>query len=119
MSKTPPHIQDAAEDLYSDLLPEKSKSIDEKTYKTFMEWRAAEKINSFSENVLVAYFKLISEKKAPSTLWSTYSMLKTTINNNHNVNIKNYGKLITFLKKKSVGHVPKKSQVLKKRSQDF
>ncbi|KAK4885302.1 hypothetical protein RN001_001573 [Aquatica leii] len=39
-------------------------------------------------------------------------MLQATLNIKHNINIKNYSKLIAFLKRKNDGHVPKKSKTL-------
>ena len=49
----------------------------------------------------------------PSSLWAIYSMLKSTININHNnINIATYPKLIGLLKRKSDGYQPKKSNIL-------
>lgn len=49
----------------------------------------------------------------PSSLWSIHSMLRSTINLNHeNVNIAHYPKLIALLKRKSDGFKGKKSKIL-------
>ncbi|KAJ8916922.1 hypothetical protein NQ315_013393 [Exocentrus adspersus] len=55
---------------------------------------------------------LPTEKFQSSTLWKTYSMLRTTLNIKHNINISKYLKLKSFLKRKSVGFRAKKSKVL-------
>lgn len=47
---------------------------------------------------------------APSTIWNRYSMLKTTIQRNDNINIE-YPKLLSQLKKNAVGFNAKKTKV--------
>lgn len=54
-------------------------------------------------------FKCTSAKYKASSVWCFYSMLRTSIQTNHNVDI-NYPKLQTFLKKASVGYRAKKSK---------
>ncbi|CAH1126098.1 unnamed protein product [Ceutorhynchus assimilis] len=77
-----------------------------------MNYRIEKKIGSLSENNLIAYFAQMSRNSKASTLWATYSMLKTTLNLNDNVDISRYLKLRAFLKKKSLGYQAKKSRVL-------
>lgn len=93
---TPPEITMIAQNTSADLLPDKSKKRYNHTYQNFMAWRAEHKVNSFSENVILAYFTELSEKFKASTLWAQYSMLKSTINLNNNINIEQYTKLISF-----------------------
>lgn len=109
---TPPNITQIAENASSSLLPVKSRERYELAYQKFMEWRLKNNIQSFSENVMLAYFQELSEKMKPSSLWAFYSMLRTTININNNVNIATYSKLIILLKRKSDGFKSKKSKVL-------
>lgn len=109
---TPPEIREAAKIVTLDLLPEKSKIKYLKQYKIFCNWCEEQNIKSFSENVLLVYFKKKSESMKSTSLWPIYSMLKATINLNNNVNISSYTKLIAFLKKQSVGCRSKKSRVL-------
>jgi hypothetical protein len=45
-------------------------------------------------------------RKSP-TLWSTYSMLKATINVKHNIHISKFNKLVSFLKRMSDNYKPK------------
>lgn len=47
---------------------------------------------------------------SPSTLWSQFSIIKTTILLNHNADIKNYGKVTAFLKSKSIAYKPKNAK---------
>lgn len=49
--------------------------------------------------VLLSYFVDQAAKYAPSTLWATYSMLKSTISSKHNIDISRYLRLQAFLKK--------------------
>lgn len=66
---------------------------------------------SFSETVFLAYFQHLAMTKQP-TLWSIYSMLKSTVNTKNNIQIEKYSKLIAYLKRLSEGHKSKKSKVL-------
>lgn len=109
---TPPEILEAAAATLGNLLPQKSKDVYEHTYQQFMDWRSNKCATSFSENVIVAYFSELSNKMKASTLWKTYSMLKTTINIKHNIDLGNYPKLRAFLKRKSDGFQAKKSKTL-------
>lgn len=111
-TSTPPEIVQLAAVTTSTLIPEKSKCIYNKTYAVFNEWRLRKNTNSFSENVLLAYFAELSAQYKPSSLWSFYSMLKTMLRINHDVDLEKYGKLRAFLKRKSEGFVSKKSSTL-------
>jgi len=109
---TPLELVEAAESVTKNLLPKKSRDKYMTIYKKFMEWRASKNTTSFSENVLMVYFDELSKSTKPSTLWSHYSMLKSTLNMHQNINIQNYAKLNAFLKRQSTGFVCKKSKVL-------
>lgn len=112
-SCTPPDILEKAEAASSSaLLPEKSRRSYDKAYQSFMDWRIQKKAMSFSENVLLVYFVELSEKYKSSSLWSFYSMLRTVLVINHDVNIEKYGKLRSFFKRKSEGYEAKKSKTL-------
>ncbi|CAH0560672.1 unnamed protein product [Brassicogethes aeneus] len=92
------------------LLPEKSKKKYEATYKNFLDWRARHNLDSFCENIVLKYFEQLSEKYKSSSLWAQYSMLRSTLIINNNVNIENYRKLKDFLKYKSQGYTAKKAK---------
>lgn len=109
---TPPELIEPAKAVTLDLLPNKSRAKYLQIYNKFLDWRATQNTTSFSENVLLTYFDYLSKSLKSSTLWSVYSMLKTTLNSNHNVHIEKYTKLIAFLKQKNVGYIPKKSKIL-------
>jgi hypothetical protein len=61
---------------------------------------------------MTAYMRQLSERIKPSTLWTTYSMLRTTLSIKENVDISKFCKLRSFLKLKSSGYKSKKSCVL-------
>ncbi|XP_063932886.1 uncharacterized protein LOC135144749 [Zophobas morio] len=61
---------------------------------------------------MMAYFQDLSEKYSPNSLWAKYSYLKATFLINENIDISIFKQLIAFLKQKSKGYSPKKSQVL-------
>lgn len=107
-------IREAAQQLSLDLLPDKSKRLYTIAYNSFKKWRKEHGSNSFCEDVMLAYFADLSKKYVSSSLWSTYSMLKTTINAYDNIDISKYNRLVTFLKKQSRGYIPKKSAVFEK-----
>ena len=109
ISLTPPNIKEAAEIASLNLLPEKSRKLYVTAYESFLDWRKENKTNSFSEAVLLVYFTELSTKYKPSTLWSHYSMLRSTINIHHGINLENYMKLRALLKRKSEGFQPKKA----------
>jgi hypothetical protein len=65
-----------------------------------------------SENVVLVYLMEKSKTVKSSTLWSTYSMLKLTLNIRDGIDVTKFLKLVPFLKKKSVVYQAKKSKVL-------
>lgn len=111
---TPPEIRELARDVELNLLPDKSRTVYEHTYSRFMEYRQKKNVGSFSENVLIAYFSDLSKKMKPSTLWSTYSMLKATLNIKNNIDLAKYLKLRAFLKRQSDGFHARKSRVFQR-----
>jgi hypothetical protein len=63
----------AAAETTNNLLPEKSRYQYERAYNIFDEWRKENRIRSF-----------LCQNMKPRSLWSTYSMVRSTIN------LKNY-----------------------------
>lgn len=108
---TPDSVKDEANTVIENLLPEISKERYLNTYNDFMKWRADKKIKSFSESVFLTYFNGLSAKIKPSTLWSRYSMLKSTLKVKHNIDLKRFHNLTSFLKRQSQGFKSKKSKV--------
>ncbi|KAJ6642979.1 hypothetical protein Bhyg_07935 [Pseudolycoriella hygida] len=77
----------------------------------FIDWRKQQGTESFVEEVFLAYFEDKSQHYAPSTLWSIYSMLKSKMIANHNIDISRYSRLLTFVKTKNVGFQSKQASV--------
>lgn len=111
---TPPEIVEAASNVALNLLPPKSREKYEFAYKRFMDFRRGKNTESCSENVVITYFADLAVKLKASTLWSNYSMLKSTLMCKENVDITKYHKLRAFLKRQSDGYKAKKSKVLNK-----
>lgn len=77
-----------------------------------MKWRTEQSIASFSEDVIIAYLDALSKTVKPSTLWSHYSMLKTILLAEHDIDIKQYANVIEYLKSKNKRFRAKKSNTL-------
>lgn len=115
MDNLPSEIEELANKAVVGLLPEKSKGIYEKTYANYETWCSQKKVvNIVHEKVLLAYFKEESMKKKSSSLWSYYSMLRSTLLIKKNVDISKFNQLIAFLKRKSDSYTSKKSRILTK-----
>lgn len=116
---TPPEIRTAAEKAAENLLPQKSRGRYEKAYKVYKEWCDGKKVqNMNSESVVLAYFSEIAKHKRASTLWSTYSMLRSTLIIKDKVDISKFSKLAAYLKAQNVGYQAKKSSVFTKEDID-
>lgn len=94
-----------------DFLPEKSKDRYNKEYEVFKNWCNGKGVKSLKEEVLLAYFAELSKTIKPNTLWSKYSMLKSKLKIEKDVDISRYFKLTAFLKKMNIGFQPKKAKV--------
>ena len=103
-------ILQEAKDASLNLLPEKSRKIYNNAYRQFMDWRNQKNVTSLSENVFLAYFEELSRKYPSSTLCTFYSMLRSTLNLYHEVEINKHSKLRALLKRKSDGYQKKKSK---------
>lgn len=108
---TPPDIREYALNINAQLLPEKSREKYESVYSTYKKWQTSRKIKLTSENVLMVHFKELSQKYKPSTLWSTWSIMKTTLSQKEGIDINQYKQLKSFLKRESDGYKCKKSKV--------
>lgn len=104
---SPDFEQQTQGDLNLRLLPE-SKEKYLATYKKFMAWRE-EKDEPISEDTLLIYFTELSTKLGATSLWSVYSMLKSVIRVNDNIDISTYKELTAFIKRQSDGYRPKKA----------
>jgi tRNA 2-selenouridine synthase SelU len=107
-------IEAAAQEAVSNLIPQKSRVAYETTYSRLEEWRSKQKVNCINEKVMLAYFLEKSKIVKPSTLWSVYSMLRTLISINKNLDLSKYTNLIAFFKRQSEGYRAKKSESFSK-----
>lgn len=114
ISNTPPEISVIAKAVILDLLPEKSKNKYIKQYDEFITWCKSRQINNYSESALIVYFSEKAKTMKSSTLWSIYSMLRSTLSVRNNIDISQYKKLIAFLKKQAIGYKAKKSKTFTK-----
>jgi hypothetical protein len=100
VSSTSPELKNIADCAVSNLIPEKSKRQYNKCYNDFKEWCNKNNVKTVSENVVLAYLMEKSKTVKSSTLWSTYSMLKLTLNIRDGIDVTKFLKLVPFLKKK-------------------
>lgn len=107
----PTGIIEEAAAAVEELLPDKSKERYEKQYAKFKSWCNNKKVNQVTEEVMLAFFAGESKIYKSSSLWSIYSMLRAVLLIKENINIANYLKLKSYLKRKSVGYEAKKSRV--------
>lgn len=111
-SNTLPEIVEKEHNVTLNTLPKKSREKYERQYELFGSWLNESNVNKISENILLAYFTEKATVLQSPTLWSIYSMLKATIQVKKDIDISQFKKLTTFLKRKAVGYKPKKSKVL-------
>lgn len=107
---TPPEMRETAKEISKDLLPKQSKEVYEEAYRKFVEWKSANKAIT-SENCLKVYFKDLMEIYKPSTIWSIYSKLKSTIQIYEHIAIENFKELAALLSQNSRGYQGKKSKI--------
>lgn len=107
-----PAIREAAQNVVNNLLPAKSAELYKQCYEQFVEWQKLQRTSSISEDTMLVYFDKLSKELKPSSTWSKYSMLKSTVRNFHNVDMAKYSRLTAFLSKNSKGYVPTKSKTL-------
>ncbi|KAJ8975752.1 hypothetical protein NQ317_008107, partial [Molorchus minor] len=102
---------EAANTACLNLLSDKFRQIYLKQYESFMEWCKTRKAKNLNEEVFLVYFLEKAKSFKSSTLWSIYSMLKSTVMVKNNIEISKFPKLIAFFKKQNVGDQAKKSAV--------
>lgn len=108
---TPPILQEIANNAICNLLPQKSAAVYERAYEAFISWSKINNVKNYTENVYLAYFHEKAKTRKSSTLWSLYSMLKSTFNIKHNIDISKFTKLVAYIKQQSAGYKPKKSHI--------
>ncbi|KAF5298757.1 hypothetical protein FQR65_LT09626 [Abscondita terminalis] len=93
------------------LLPEKSRRLYEASYESFKKWCAENDVKNIDENTMLTYFDEKSKTFKSSTLWAQYSMIKSCMALHENIDVSQYKKLISFLKRNSDGYTAKKSKI--------
>lgn len=78
----------------------------------FRQWMESKNESVVTEKLMVAYFNVLREKYAPPSLWTTYSMLRSTLFMYEKVDISKFSTLIGALKSVSKGYQPKKTKTL-------
>jgi hypothetical protein len=111
LTDTPPEVRQMAQNVSAQLLPEKSRARYEAQFNVFTKWCEEKGAKVYTENVLLAYFTDLVNKNKKS-LWAIFSMLKSCIMLNKNIDISKYAKLITYIKRQTEHHKPKKSEIL-------
>ena len=78
---TPEEIIAEASKATTSILPQKSAELYRNTYDAFQKWEKFKKIpsTSNSKTTLLAYSNELSLKLSPSSLWSKFPVLKSTI----------------------------------------
>lgn len=105
----------SAEDTCAPLIPIKSRKTYEKSYENFIKWCRKKQSKDITENVVLEYITGIYDKYRTSSLWTQYSILKTTLIAHKNVDISKFRKVIELLKGKTDNFViPRKSLLLNK-----
>ncbi|XP_023314775.1 uncharacterized protein LOC111693663 [Trichogramma pretiosum] len=111
-SEAAQEIQRLIEKAKSNVIPEQSRPLYEKQYEKFLEWKTKMKLSEeITQNHLLAYFQKLSETYAATSLWATYSKLKSMLICKKNHDISKYLELQCFLKRLGKRHVVKKAMV--------
>lgn len=108
----PANIDETAEKLKKDLVPDESRKEYEKVYDDFKMWRVKREVMITNENVLLTYVSDLQEKYAISTMKKKISIIKTMIKIHEKVDTANYVQLQAVINKKMNTHVAKKSLTL-------
>lgn len=109
----PMDIEEAANRATSELMPKKSSVQYDIAYNNFLAWCRLKNVEgNFSESVILAYLEEKSKIWNSSTLWSKFSMIKSSALVKNGVDLSKYFKVIAFLKRKNEGYRPKKSKIL-------
>jgi hypothetical protein len=75
----PDDILEEADAATFNLLPAKSKERYLKLLEKFRDWMRKKNVDVIREEVILGYFNGLMGKLALPSLWSTYSMLKSTL----------------------------------------
>lgn len=101
--------------IHSETLPKKSADRYKLVYNDYKVWQTTNKasLSNSEESNLIVYFKALSTRLKPSTLWSVWSMLRKTLITRENVDLTKFHNLKSLVKNNAKGYKPKKSLILK------
>ncbi|KAJ8683656.1 hypothetical protein QAD02_019448 [Eretmocerus hayati] len=108
----PPEFIEIEDNSSKIILPEKSKLIYQKSYDEFMNWKNKNQIPTIDESVMMTYFNELAKNYNSATLWSKYSMLKSTMMIEQRIDMGTYCKLKSWIKAKHSNYKAKKAKVL-------
>lgn len=83
----PEEVLNAANEALANIVPNKSKSLYEKEYMLFCQWRNKKQVKGVNEKIIMAYISEKSKNVKSSSLWSYYSQLKKMLSVKENVDI--------------------------------
>lgn len=95
-------------------VPDKSRGQYDHTYQEYRKWCLKNNIQMTTENSILTYFTTEMASYKSSSLWTKYSMLRTTIKIFEGIDISTFPSIIPFLKSKGDGHRTTKSLTLSK-----
>lgn len=109
----PVDVEESARKATFELLPKKSAQQYDIAYTNFLAWCKLKNVEgNFSESVFLAYLQEKSKIWSSSTLWSKFSMIKSSLLVKNGVDVGKYFKVMAYLKRKSEGYRSKKSKIL-------
>ncbi|CAG5089225.1 Protein of unknown function [Cotesia congregata] len=98
------------------IIPYQKKSADRylQVYDNYQRWRHENRnaLSTSEENNLVVYFKCLSTRISPPTMWSIWSILKKTLKTKDDIDISEFHNVKSMVKNNAKGYKPKKSLVL-------
>lgn len=100
----PNDVAEEAKSATFELLPPKSKVKYEKEYKNFKSWQNSRQIRGTNEDIMLSYFHGIGNVQKASSLWTRYSMLKSTLKVNENIDIGRYVNKVFKKFRKKITH---------------
>lgn len=107
----PDNIRELAEAARGEMIPRKSYQRYYGCYQAFCSWQVENNCkDNFSEEVVLAYVKYLTEKYVISTVWANLSMVKTVLKCVRGISIE-YKSVECFLKGRSKGYKPKQAKV--------
>ena len=110
--------QEKIKNIINQLLPKQSKEIYDRWYMLFKIWQNTNNLNNINEDNLFLYIDKISQKYAPSSLWTIYSCIKKKLLVEESIDISNYLKVIALLNVKNNEYLAKNATIFTREDVD-